>query len=86
VFARFHFSSQILDLQSKIENITAKVGNDTITLSDICLKPLAPYNNNCTIMSVLNYFQNDLANLNKKVEDDFYLYADYHDHLMACTK
>ena len=38
----------------------------TITLSDICYKPLAPENTNCTIMSVLNYFQNSMDNLNRE--------------------
>ena len=34
-----------------------------VTLEDICYKPLAPDNTDCTIMSVLNYFQNNLTHL-----------------------
>lgn len=40
-------------------------GSKMITLQDICKKPLAPYNNNCTVMSPLQYWQNDLNKLNK---------------------
>lgn len=35
-----------------------------VTLQDICFKPLAPGNTNCTIMSVINYFQNNFTRLN----------------------
>lgn len=76
----------MLNLQLEVEGIQAPYKNGTVSLSDICMKPLAPYNNNCTIMSVLNYFQNDLKTLDKTVQDDFYVYADFHDHLRACTR
>nr|XP_018672975.1 NPC intracellular cholesterol transporter 1 isoform X2 [Ciona intestinalis] len=77
---------EILDLQLEVERLTAKLDDETVTLKDICLKPLAPYNNNCTIMSVVNYFQNDHATLDKEAysEGGFFFEADYHDHLMAC--
>ena len=59
-------------------------GTETyITLSDICYKPLAPQNKNCTIMSVLNYFQNSLDRL--KEQGDFDL-TNYHDHIYYCTR
>ena len=46
---------------------TDDYGNHSkITLNDICYKPLAPENTNCTIMSVLNYFQNSMDNLNRE--------------------
>ena len=46
---------------------TDEYGNRTnITLNNICYKPLAPENTNCTIMSVLNYFQNSMDNLNRE--------------------
>ena len=54
-----------------------------ITLSDICYSPLAPQNTNCTITSVLNYFQNSLAHLN---EGDPDFGGDYHDHIYYCTR
>lgn len=53
-----------------------------ITLSDICLKPLAPQNEHCTIMSVLNYFQNSINNLNRQYQ----FFFDYHDHIYYCTR
>ncbi|KAK7945472.1 hypothetical protein WMY93_001200 [Mugilogobius chulae] len=48
---------EVLDLQLDIENIVATYEGQNVTLQDICLAPLAPYNNNCTILSVLNYFK-----------------------------
>ncbi|XP_019509402.1 PREDICTED: Niemann-Pick C1 protein [Hipposideros armiger] len=77
---------QVLDLQTAIENITASYNNETVTLQDICLAPLSPYNNNCTIMSVLNYFQNSHSMLNHTIGDDFYVYADYHTHFLYCVR
>ncbi|XP_033613302.1 NPC intracellular cholesterol transporter 1 [Fukomys damarensis] len=77
---------QILDLQLAIENITAHHNNETVTLQDICLAPLSPYNKNCTIFSVLNYFQNSHASLDHEVGDDFFVYADYHSHFLYCTR
>ncbi|KAG8516795.1 NPC intracellular cholesterol transporter 1, partial [Galemys pyrenaicus] len=77
---------QVLDLQIAIENIVASYNNETVTLQDICLAPLSPYNNNCTIMSVLNYFQNSHTVLDHNIGDDFYVYADYHTHFLYCTR
>ncbi|KAJ6662145.1 hypothetical protein lerEdw1_012610 [Lerista edwardsae] len=77
---------QVLDLQNDIENITAFHKNDTVMLKDICLSPLAPYNNNCTILSVLNYFQNSHSVLDHSVGDEFYVFADYHTHFLYCTR
>lgn len=53
-----------------------------ITLSDICFKPLAPQNDHCTVMSVLNYFQNSRDNLERVYLFDY----DYHDHIYYCTR
>ncbi|XP_012371151.1 Niemann-Pick C1 protein [Octodon degus] len=77
---------QVLDLQIAIENIVAYYNNETVTLQDICLAPLSPYNKNCTILSVLNYFQNSHAILDHEVGDDFYVYADYHTHFLYCVR
>nr|XP_012601559.1 Niemann-Pick C1 protein isoform X1 [Microcebus murinus] len=77
---------QVLDLQTAIENITASYNNETVTLRDICLAPLSPYNENCTILSVLNYFQNSHSVLDHKVGDDFFVYADYHTHFLYCVR
>ncbi|MGH0133736.1 UNVERIFIED_CONTAM: hypothetical protein FKN15_025418 [Acipenser sinensis] len=77
---------QVLDLQDDIEKIEASYENETVMLSDICLAPLAPYNNNCTIMSVLNYFQNSHSVLDHSVGDGFWVFADYHTHFLYCVK
>uniref|UniRef100_A0A8C8SLW0 NPC intracellular cholesterol transporter 1 n=1 Tax=Pelusios castaneus TaxID=367368 RepID=A0A8C8SLW0_9SAUR len=77
---------QVLDLQNAIENITASYDNDTVMLKDICLAPLAPYNNNCTILSVLNYFQNSYSVLNHSEGDEFFVFADYHTHFLYCVR
>lgn len=82
----FEIFFQVLDLQIAIENITASSNNETVTLQDICLAPLSPYNTNCTIMSVLNYFQNSHSVLDHKKGDDFFVYADYHTHFLYCVR
>uniref|UniRef100_A0A8C8MG07 SSD domain-containing protein n=1 Tax=Oncorhynchus tshawytscha TaxID=74940 RepID=A0A8C8MG07_ONCTS len=76
---------QVLDLQTDIENIVASYGDQKVTLKDICLAPLAPYNDNCTILSVLNYFQNSHKQLDHSIGDYFYVYADYHTHFLYCV-
>lgn len=50
-----------------------------VTLEDICYKPLAPDNTNCTIMSVLNYFQNNLTRLDhtenfNQINNSYHIY------------
>ncbi|XP_075389176.1 NPC intracellular cholesterol transporter 1 isoform X1 [Tenrec ecaudatus] len=77
---------QVLDLQTAIENIAASHNNETVTLQDLCLAPLSPYNKNCTIMSVLNYFQNSHSMLDHQIGDYFYVYADYHTHFLYCVR
>ncbi|XP_052642814.1 NPC intracellular cholesterol transporter 1 [Harpia harpyja] len=77
---------QVLDLQDAIVNITASFDNETVMLKDICLAPLAPYNNNCTILSVLNYFQNSHSVLDHAIGDEFFVYADYHTHFLYCVR
>ncbi|CAJ1072507.1 NPC intracellular cholesterol transporter 1 [Xyrichtys novacula] len=76
---------QVLDLQLDIEALVATYEGENVTLKDLCLAPLAPYNNNCTILSVLNYFQNSHAMLDRSVGDDFYVWADFHSHFLYCV-
>ena len=54
-----------------------------VRLGDICFKPLSPDNNHCAIMSVLNYFQNNLTRLTK-VEKFGMINSSYHIHY--CTR
>lgn len=76
----------MLDLQLAIEGLVATYGGKNVTLKDICLAPLAPYNDNCTILSVLNYFQNSHDVLDHSIGDDFYVYADFHSHFLYCVR
>ncbi|KAI4905204.1 hypothetical protein NFI96_011036 [Prochilodus magdalenae] len=78
-------NAKVLDLQTDIENLVADYNGENVTLKDICISPLAPYNDNCTILSVLNYFQNSHDVLNHVFHDEFYVYADYHTHFMYCV-
>jgi len=72
---------EILNLQNEIFEIKASYQDRNITLKDICLKPLEPHNNECGTMSVVNWFQNNHAN----IDTDFFG-LDYHNHLISCTK
>ena len=79
---------QVLELQLQVEKLTAQLDNDTVGLEDICFQPLAPDHTECTIQSVLNYFQNNATQLDRKIMDQwgFYTLADYLDHFMYCVK
>ena len=60
-----------------------------ITLKDVCFAPIEnTYNNNCTILSVLNYFQNSLDNLNLQQWDSsgFYLMGNASTHIHYCVR
>ncbi|KTG42830.1 hypothetical protein cypCar_00021838, partial [Cyprinus carpio] len=79
-------TTPVLDLQTEITNLTAEYKGETVTLKDICLSPLAPYNDNCTILSVLNYYQNSHEILDREIADEFLVYFDYHTHFMYCVR
>uniref|UniRef100_H3DBI8 Niemann-Pick disease, type C1 n=1 Tax=Tetraodon nigroviridis TaxID=99883 RepID=H3DBI8_TETNG len=76
---------QVLDLQLDIESLVATYEGQSVTLKDICLAPLSPYNDNCTILSVLNYFQNSHSTLDHVLKDEFLVYADFHSHFLYCV-
>ena len=80
---------EVFELQESLMNITVtRPGNlsDYITLEDICFKPLAPDNNNCTIESVLNYFQNDFDKLEYTEDNGFDLTYNASLHIHYCTR
>lgn len=59
------FLKEVLQLQNYIANeLQAEVDGETVTLYDICNKPMAPDNLNCNIQSILNFWQNDETVLN----------------------
>ena len=57
------FMLQVLDLQNKVKSLTGTIQNgnktESVTLSDICFKPLTPDNDNCTIQSIFEYYQSN---------------------------
>lgn len=78
---------QVLRLQTDIVQLQSVYEGRPVTLQDICFQPMAPDNKNCTIMSLLNYFQNDESKLNATYEDpEFYDTYDYFDHIAACVE
>ncbi len=79
---------RVLDLQTEILSLKAELSetNQTVSLSDICFKPLKPDNENCTVFSILQYYQNSKANLLKRVGDDFFTSADFSTHFLTCSQ
>ncbi|KAH9496665.1 NPC intracellular cholesterol transporter 1, partial [Bulinus truncatus] len=82
------FLHEVLDLQLAIANISAKYENETISLAEICFAPLSPDNNNCTIQSILNYYQNSHEMLDDTIYDQFgwFVEANYLDHFEYCVQ
>ncbi|CAF4778385.1 unnamed protein product, partial [Rotaria socialis] len=82
------FLSRVLELQTDVLSLTANLSeqNQTVYLSDICLKPLAPDNENCTVLSLLQYYQNSKENLLRTVGDEFFTYFDYATHFLTCSQ
>jgi len=65
------FLEEVLKIQNHIaRDLEADYNGTKVKLTDICFKPLAPDNDNCAIMSPLQYFQNDYDNLNFSVSND----------------
>ena len=87
----FSFLTRVLELQKTIVSLQAQLPdkNRTISLPDICLKPLEPANKNCTVFSILQYYQNSLDNLKTRKSDDFgfnQTVADYTTHFLTCSQ
>ena len=93
---------QVLTLQHALMNLTVMHDGKEVGLSDICLQPLTPDNDACAVMSVLQYWQNDMVKLNKcntdmfdeegkpeSCDDEMAIGSkaeDWHDMLIQCTK
>jgi Niemann-Pick C1 protein len=78
---------EVLHIQNHLATMEVEYndgdGNVTnITLSEICFSPLAPENKNCTIESVLNYFQNDESQLDRTPG----FFSNYLYHIHYCTR
>ncbi|XP_019173720.1 PREDICTED: Niemann-Pick C1 protein [Ipomoea nil] len=52
----------LFDIQNKVDSIKANYSGSTVTLSDICMKPLGK---DCATQSVLQYFQMSPANFDQ---------------------
>ena len=86
------FLSEVLTLQNKISSLTgvcetcSNGTNVTVTLKDICFAPLLPDNDNCTIQSILNYWQNNQNTLDYIAYDEFNMSsADWITHFSNCV-
>lgn len=78
--------TEVYMLQNDLMNIKAKRENGSIvTLKDICFKPLSPDNNDCTIESVINYFQNNFTRLNYR-EKNFIDKVNASSHINYCMR
>ena len=77
-------------------NLNATHEGKTVTLNDICFQPLAPDNKECTVFSVLQYFQlNDtilnkcVTNMDEDCNDPERIGVkaeDWHDQFLGCTR
>ena len=78
---------QVSDLQERLSAVTAFVEdlNVTVTLSDICFAPLSPDNEECTIQSVVNYFQNNRTRLDYNISSAFTIDYTNIDHIQFCA-
>ncbi|KAK0137535.1 NPC1-like intracellular cholesterol transporter 1 [Merluccius polli] len=85
--------TQLLELQTKLQNIEfwSEDLNRTASLKDVCFAPLNPSNSSltdCAVNSLLQYFQNSLANLNAKVNSTKLgetKEVDWRDHFIYCV-
>ena len=76
---------------SRFSGFSTTSVNIRLILQDICFKPLEPANNNCTITSVVNYWQNDPNEMNKtdiytdeKTSQTYEI--DYREHYLYCVE
>uniref|UniRef100_A0A915NRK2 SSD domain-containing protein n=1 Tax=Meloidogyne floridensis TaxID=298350 RepID=A0A915NRK2_9BILA len=78
--ASFSLYKQILELNTSLDN-----DKRVVTLSDICFKPQWPQNPHCVVMSIFNYFQNNITKLDLEDDSTFNTF-DYIDHLFDCLE
>ncbi|KAF2364310.1 Niemann-Pick C type protein, partial [Trinorchestia longiramus] len=53
------FVQAAMELQTQILALNATDDGMEITVNDVCIKPLYPQSDDCVVMSVMNYWQND---------------------------
>ena len=87
----YFFPSQVLSIQNHVTTMEVPYAypngtNVTLTLSDICLKPLEGDNDNCAIMSPLQWFQNNETNLDFTVyNEDEWTTCDFLEQIKGCA-
>lgn len=81
---------EVLKLQEQVMSlkgsIATETGDITVSLKDICFSPLQPDNNNCTVLSPLSYFQNNIETLNITKLSINSINADYLSHIDICSR
>nr|QWX95805.1 NPC intracellular cholesterol transporter-like protein [Strongyloides stercoralis] len=82
------FLREAFKLQLSIMNLNVKIQNNKIiSLNDICFKPMKGKDAKCAIMSIFNYFQNNINLLDIEIENDYDFYTkDYLYHIFNCIK
>ena len=70
------FLMQVFYLQSNLTLLKANYNNTNVTLNDICFKPLQPDYDNCTVISIFGYWQNNF---------DTFAKSDYLKHFDNCV-
>ncbi|CAI8031991.1 NPC intracellular cholesterol transporter 1 [Geodia barretti] len=78
----YHIQNHLATMEVEYNDGSGNKPN--ITLQDICFSPLAPQNRNCTIESVLNYFQNNVTFIDYNNPVDFFYHYPLHFHY--CTR
>ena len=72
-----------MEIQNHLTSMKVPFNGSNITLEDICYKPA---NDNCTVMSVLQFFQNSPEKLNMTaltIHDEKITYLD---HIYSCNR
>lgn len=89
------FFMELLQIQGELMDLTGQMKNGTkVSLDEICFKPMSPENNNCTVFSMAQYFQNDPDKMDwcvtgggrrcYEVDPDEDRQVDWHTHLAGC--
>ncbi|XP_063588187.1 NPC intracellular cholesterol transporter 1-like [Penaeus indicus] len=76
------FLQEVMTLQNEIESLMGNMDGENVTLRDVCIKPLAPQEDDCMIQSVVNYWQNDPAKLQADIDKGDFAFAK---HFLSCV-
>ena len=76
-------------------DIVGTYNGERVHLSDICFQPLAPDNKECTVLSVIQYYQLNKTLLNRCITNTYencrdnrhtFVGGDWHDQFIGCTR